>query len=350
MGFSVQSIEYMNNSWAQTDGSRALGNTGSANYWTRLTIRTDAAGSTGASIVLDIETFGAYTYREFAAGAQAIISTSPSPGSYVGTTPNLAAQQPALDKNQWIFSGAVAANMQANTTYYILILPCWSTPDRFARYTRSLSTISTADWPSYALGISAGTGSSISVYRNASSLGAATGWLGNGSTIYYGDTLTVNFAASVGYRLTSTTVNGSPFASGSALTVTGTVTAASAATRLSYTLTITADANSIVTVKRGGSTLPSGSTIYYGDTLSVTASAKSGYEVASAKINGVAFSGTKSVSVTGAVAVVVTSSALGFAYIRRNGSWTPYLIYIRVNGTWRRYRAYVSRNGVWRAY
>lgn len=350
MGFSVQSIEYMNNSWAQSDGSRALGNTGASNYWTRITIRTDSAGSTGASVYLDIEAYNGVAWQEYANGAQATISTSSSPSSYVGTTPNLAAQQPTTSQARWVFSGTVAANMEANTTYYILILPCWSTPDRFARYTRSLSASSTGNWPSYGLSVSAGTGSSILVYRSASQAGAGSGYLTNGSAVFQGDTLTISFAPSVGYQLSSTTVNGSPFASGSSMTVAGAVSVQSSAERLSYTLTITADANSIVTVKRGGSTLQSGDTIYYGDTLTVTAAARSGYEVASAEINGTAFSGTKSVSVTGAVVVVVTSSALGFAYLYHSGAFIPYLIYVWLGGAWQRYRAYVWKNGAWTAH
>lgn len=195
----------------------------------------------------------------------------------------------------------------------------------------------------FSLSISQGTGSSVVVKRGGTSLSS-------GAAIYLGDSLTVTFAANVGYRLTSTTVNGSPFSSGDSLTVTGAVSVAASATRLSYTLSFSADGGSTVTVKRNGSALSSGSTIYYGDALVITAAAKSGYEIKTATINGAAFTSPKSLSVTGNVTVVVTSSALGFAYIRRSGVWTPYLIYIRRSGAWVRYRAYVRRNGAWTAY
>lgn len=351
MGFAVQSIEYMNNNGQQASGSRALGNTGANNYWTRVTVRTDGNGCSAVNVYLDAICYNGVVNQYYAGGAQLFVSTSATPGSYVGSAANLAATYMGNNQQRWVFSGTVSVNMQANTTYYLFVLPCWTEADTFVRYLNSdIAVTAAANWPNYVLSVIAGAGSSISVYRNASQVGAATGYLNNGSTIFYGDNLVIFFAASVGYQLSSTTVNGTSFPSGGSMTVLGAVSVQSAATRLAYTLTINADANSLVTVTRGGSALQSGDTIYYGDALTVTAAARSGYEVASAEINGNAFTGTQSVSVTGGVVVVVTSSALGFAYLYHSGAFIPYLIYLWHLSAWTRYRAYIWKNGAWTAY
>lgn len=74
----------------------------------------------------------------------------------------------------------------------------------------------------YALTVSAGTGSTVTVRRNGTALA-------NGAALTHGDVLTVSFAAARGYALTSHTVNGAAFTSGGTLTVTGAVTAAASA-------------------------------------------------------------------------------------------------------------------------
>lgn len=212
-------------------------------------------------------------------------------------------------------------------------------------------SITLTNYPTYALTISAGTGSAISVKRTSSPGGGSTGNLSSGATLYRGDVLTVTFAASTGYQLTSKTVNGSAVSGTSTtLTVTASVTAAATAARLSYTLTINADANSLVTVTRSGTALNSGDTIYYGDVLTVLALPQPGYEIASATINGAAFTGQTSVNVTGNVTVAVTVSALGFAYLYRSGAFIPYLIYLWHLSAWARYRAHVWKSGAWAAY
>lgn len=234
-------------------------------------------------------------------------------------------------------------------TYYLFFFPGFTSNNVYFNFSytstanQTLTITTSGSYANVTLTISAGSGSSISVTRNGVGLSS-------GATVTTGDVLVISFAAVTGYRLTSQTVNGSAFAGGQYVVGASNVAVAASATRLSYTLTIDADANSLVTVTRGGSALQSGDTIYYGDALTVTAAARSGYEVASAEINGTAFSGTKSVSVTGAVVVVVTSSALGFAYLHHNGAFIPYLIYVWLGGAWQRYRAYVWKNGAWTAH
>lgn len=212
-------------------------------------------------------------------------------------------------------------------------------------------SVTITNYPAYSLGISIGEGSAIGVNRTASPAGASLGNLAAGATIYRGDVLTVTFAANTGYALTSKTVNGSAVSGTSTtLTVTASVTAAATAARLSYTLTIEADENSLVTVTRGGSALNSGDTIYYGDALTVLALPQPGYELTSATINGVAFTGQTSVNVTGDVTVSVEVSALGFAHLYRSGAFIPYLIYLWHLSAWARYRAFLWKSGAWAAF
>lgn len=212
-------------------------------------------------------------------------------------------------------------------------------------------TLSLSNYPSYSLSISAGSGSAISVNRTASPSGASLGNLAAGAPIYRGDVLTVTFAANTGYALTSKTINGEEVSgSSTSVTVAGSVSAAASAQRLSYTLTIEADENSLVTVTRGGTPVADGATIYYGDALTVLALPQPGYELASATINGAPFTGQTSVNVTGDVTVSVEVSALGFAHLYRSGAFIPYLIYLWHLSAWARYRAFLWKSGAWAAF
>lgn len=139
--------------------------------------------------------------------------------------------------------------------------------------------------------------------------------------------------------------------SGSAnATFTGQSTKSFPGTARTYTLTITKDAHAVVTVKDGSTILPSGSTITYGHTLTVTAAAANGYQIKTFIINGASKTSPASVIVTGNVTVAVTTEALGFAYLRTGSAWSPYLIYLYVSGAWQRYRAYIYTSGAWRPY
>ena len=77
---------------------------------------------------------------------------------------------------------------------------------------------------SYALGISAGTGSAITVSRTSSpNQGAFTGALSHGAVIYYGDVLKIVFSAADGYIDAKCTANGANISSGNTITVKGAV-------------------------------------------------------------------------------------------------------------------------------
>lgn len=234
-------------------------------------------------------------------------------------------------------------------TYYLFFFPGFTSNNVYFNFSytstanRTLTITTSGSYANVTLTISAGNGSSISVTRNGVSLSS-------GATVTTGDVLVISFAAVTGYRLTSQTVNGNTFAGGQYVVGTANVIVASAATRLSYTLTVTADANSLVTVTRGGSSIQSGDTIYYGDALTVLALPQPGYEIASATINGDDFTGQTSVNVTGNVIVSVTTSALGFAYLHHSGAFVPYLIYLWHLSAWARYRSHIWKSGAWAPY
>lgn len=155
----------------------------------------------------------------------------------------------------------------------------------------------------YSLTISQGSNTTITVKRNGSTLS-------NGAILMTGDSLTISISANTGYTLTTRTVNGNTFANGT-YTVSGNVTVKSAATLNTYTLTINQGTGTIISVKKGSTTLNNGATISYGDSLIISISAKTGYNLGTHTVNGSNFtSGTY--SVTGAVTVVSTANVKSF--------------------------------------
>lgn len=189
----------------------------------------------------------------------------------------------------------------------------------------------------YTLTKSTGTGTAITVYNSTA---GKTG-LASGALVAAGDVLKISFSANTGYELKTHTVNGSSFTSGGSLTVSGNVTVAATAALKSYTLTVNADANSQVTVKRGTETLTSGATVSHFDVLSVTVSAKSGYKISAADINGTAISPDTAVShtVSGPVTVTAAAEPLSNLFVDDGGTRRRVLLYIDDNGKRALYRA-----------
>lgn len=202
----------------------------------------------------------------------------------------------------------------------------------------------------FTLSISAGAGSTISVTRS----GAA---LSNGASITYGDVLTVTYGASSGYNLATHTLNGSTFTSGNTHTVTGNVAVASTATPKGYTLTISPGANSSITVKKNGSAVSSGATVYAGDVLAISATASTGFSISGVTVNGNAIANNSSYTV-GSAAVTIACTATqnppvvtdGGVWIYTNGAWSEYQAYIYVNGAWAKYQPYIYINNGWVKY
>ena len=189
----------------------------------------------------------------------------------------------------------------------------------------------------YTLSISAGTGTAITVDNSTA---GKTG-LASGAMIAKGDVLKISFSANTGYELKTHTVNGSSFTSGGSHTVSGNVTVAATAALKSYTLAVNADGNAVVTVKRGTETLTSGATVSHFDVLSVTVSAKSGYKISAADINGTAVIPDTAVShtVSGPVTVTAAAEPLSNLFVDDGGTRRRVLLYIDDNGTRALYRA-----------
>ena len=171
--------------------------------------------------------------------------------------------------------------------------------------TSDTSVVSTARLKTFTLTILEGANSSIAVMRENEVLS-------NGATITYGDELTISFSAPSGYDLSTHTVNGSTFASGGKHTVTGAVSVASAASLKTFELSISEGTGSSIVVKRGSTTLSDGATITYGDELTITFSASTGYNLGTHTVNGSTFTSGGKHTVTGAVSVASTASLKTF--------------------------------------
>ena len=206
-------------------------------------------------------------------------------------------------------------------------------------YPDESTTAAVASATARTLSISAGTGSSITVTRQSSPWAAA----GNltGGTVYDGDVLKISFSALTGYELTAQKVNGAGFESGKTLTVSADVTVNATAKLKTYTLTIDADSHAAVTVTRGGDALASGAEISHFDLLAVTVSARAGYEVSAADINGTAISPDVEAShtVSGPVTITVTTEAMPGVLLDVGGVRKRFLILIDSGGVRKNFRA-----------
>ena len=192
-------------------------------------------------------------------------------------------------------------SLEPNTSYYLVLysgMPSstiGSSPTGGLKFSTIESTtqatfVFTAN---YTLSITKGTGSTVTVTRNGVSLS-------NGSAIYPGDVLTITASIThAAYKITYLTVNESSFTSGNTFTVDGDVSVAVYAAVNTTSLSIYKGTGvSSVTVTRTsspygnastGSSLSSGSTVYYGDVLRISYTFTNGYELNTATFNGSSF-------------------------------------------------------------
>ncbi len=124
----------------------------------------------------------------------------------------------------------------------------------------------TAKKKTYKLSISEGTGTNVSVTRDGITLS-------NGSTIAHGDYLTVEIYAEEGYKIDTRSHNDGTYS------VSGNVSVYATASLLSYILSIDQGEGTTISVKRNGVALSGGSTINYGDSLTISISANTGYDL-----------------------------------------------------------------------
>lgn len=161
----------------------------------------------------------------------------------------------------------------------------------------------TARWTplSYTVSWNTGTGYSITVKRTSSPYaGASTGTLSSGSTVYYGDTLSVSYAASTGYSLGS---HGS-----SSFTVTGNITSSSiyaSASLNSYTY-------NIVYQSSNGTRLGSSTATYkYGTTNTISPKSFSGYNTPASQSVRWDSTSTKTITFTYSISSVTNHAISG---------------------------------------
>lgn len=205
------------------------------------------------------------------------------------------------------------------------------------------------DKPPKTLTITNPAGTSVTV-KNSS--GTA---LSNGSTIYYGDVLTVTTGTVTGYTATTVTVSGATAGSNGKYTATGNVTVKASASVKSFTLTITAGTGSTITVERtsspkqGASTgkLSDGATIYYSDVLKITFAVTAVYEITTQTVNGSAFTSGNTHTVTANVTVIAITNTLGLVYIDNGTTLEAYLIYIDNGTSWEQHIPYIDNGSGW---
>ncbi len=170
----------------------------------------------------------------------------------------------------------------------------------------------------YQFSISQGDNTKISVNRTSSPLeGTYTGVMMDGEPVYYGDVLTISAVTDDGYELSTFAVNGNAWTSGNSITVSEAVAVVTKAEVKSYALSISQGANTTISATRTSSplknaatgTMSNGSTIYYGDVLTFSATANTGYSMSTFTVNGNAWTSGNSITVSEAVAVVAKAEA-----------------------------------------
>lgn len=206
------------------------------------------------------------------------------------------------------------------------------------------TTVTSATVTPYTLTLDKGPGTNLVVDLYSSPFRDPFSGFSSGATIYEGEVLRVwgSASSSAAYENFVMNVSGvGNVSTGTTVPVSGNITVKTTAQLKSYTLTVNADAHSLVTVKRGTETLTSGAKVSHFDVLSVKVSAKSGYKISAAKINGTAVRPDKAVShtVSGPVTVTAEAEPLSNLFVDDGGTRRRVLLYIDDNGERALYRA-----------
>ena len=126
----------------------------------------------------------------------------------------------------------------------------------------------------------------------------------SGDPIAEGTVLTVSATADQGYRLDSIKVGNAKVANNSTFTVTEAVTVEAFISQIpSFVITINQPANGTLEVKEGSNVIVSGSPVLEGTTLTVSATANTGYRLDSIKVGNVKVANNGTFTVTEAVTV-----------------------------------------------
>lgn len=210
-------------------------------------------------------------------------------------------------------------------------------------YPDESTTVSVYTAAAYTLTLNKGTGTNLVVDLYASPFRSTFSGFTTGAVIYGGEVLRVWGSESSGaYKNFVLNVSGvGNLATGDTFTVTGSCTVKTTAVLKTYTLTINADIHAAVTVTRGGAALASGAAIKHFDLLAVTVSARSGYEVSAADINGTAISPDVETShtVSGPVTITVLTEAMPGVLLDVGGVRKRFLILIDSGGVRKNFRA-----------
>lgn len=189
-----------------------------------------------------------------------------------GTTVLSLSERFRLKKDQNIGSGTVEVSHDSDGTKSVNVSIDAAIYTYAVNNTYSGTITMTAN-PVYSLGITPGSGSSIVVNRTYCAGFGSTGTLSAGENLLCnGDILKITFSADTNYKLSSTKVNSSSFASGNTHTVSGNVTVVSTAQVLASSVGATsADIGSVSTI-----TITKYNASYY-HTLQYTFGELSGY-------------------------------------------------------------------------
>ena len=133
--------------------------------------------------------------------------------------------------------------------------------------------------------------------------GATVSGVTNGQTVKYGDKLTLSVSANTGYENAEiSSVTGATNNGDGTYTVTGNVTVTATATAKSFTATVNATGATV-------SGVTNGQTVTYGQTLTLSATANTGYENATLSVTGATDNGNGTYTVTGDVTVTASATA-----------------------------------------
>lgn len=209
-------------------------------------------------------------------------------------------------------------------------------------YPDESTTVSVYTASAYTLTLNNGAGTDLEVYLYYSPFRIKSGMFTRGDTIYTGEVIRVWASVLTGYEnLVINVSNVGNLNNADIFTVTGNHVIKTSATLKTYTLTINVDSHALVTVTRGGEALSDGAEISHFDLLSITVSARTGYKVSAADINGTAISPDASVShtVSGPVTVTAITEALSNLLLDVGGVRKRFLVLIDSGGERKNYRA-----------
>lgn len=209
----------------------------------------------------------------------------------------------------------------------------------------------------YTLTLNKGAGTNLVVDLYSSPFRSTFSGFSSNSTIYEGEVIRVfGSVASEGYENFVLNVSSvGNVSTGTTCTVTGNITVKTTADVKSYSLSITADSNSAVTVNRTSSPLKgatigdliNGATIYYNDVILIEFSASMGYELKTSTVNDENFTSGDSHTVIDNVTIVAVSKPSGVIYVDDGIAIEKYLVYVDKGSRWDRYVPYIDNGSTW---